>query len=182
MSNNDFATQGTAGKFLSKEEELELGRIIQRHFKAKDELELGENLTPERVSELEGLVQEGKDAVEQLVKANMGLVYERAKIFKRNYPRAPEEEDLVQEGMTGLMTAVQKYDPERGNKFSTVAYFWIAQAVGRGVNKTGRLVRLPENRINEYSRITKIMNDANAENLSPAEIDQLVMEDRKSVV
>lgn len=188
MNPND-TTKPKPSKFLTKEEELALGVTIQRHFKAKERLAENEDLlaqepskrgkkkplTEKEIATLEREVQEGELAVENLVKANMGLVYDRARIFKFNYPKGPEFEDLVQEGMTGLMTAVKKYDPDRGNKFSTVAYYWIAQAVGRGVNKTGRLVRLPENRINENTKINRIVNSPAAEGLSPTELDDLIM-------
>lgn len=174
MTQTDNAKPNNS-KFLSKEEELALGTIVQRHFKAKEELEHGDSLTPEQISSLEQEIKAGELAVETLVKANMGLVYDRARIFKLNYPKGPEFEDLVQEGTTGLLTAIKKYDPDRGNKLSTVAYYWIAQAVGRGVNKTGRLVRLPENRINENSKMIKIVNSPEAEGLTPSELDDLIM-------
>lgn len=170
--------QGRKGaKHLTKEEELELGVIIQDHFKAKEELEQAEDLSPEEEVALKQRISRGEAAVDKLVRANIGLVMDRAKIFKTRYPAAPEFEDLVQEGMTGLMTAIAKYDPARNNKFSTVAYHWIAQAVARGANKTGRLVRLPENRINDFTRITSITNSPEAEGLTQAELDELIMDE-----
>lgn len=163
-------------KYLTKDEELALGGVIQTHYRAAEELASGKRLTAKKKATLEKEVEDGKIAVRTLAEANIGLVYDRARVFKSRYPAAPELEDLVQEGMTGLMTAIQKYDPARGNKFSTVAYYWIVQAVARGANKTGRLVRLPENRINDYTSMTAIMNSEEADGLTPLELDELIME------
>lgn len=163
-------------KYLSKDEELALGKVIQAHYKAAEELSSGKRITPKKKEKLEQEVAAGENAVRALVEANIGLVYDRARVFKSRYPAAPELEDLVQEGMTGLMTAIKKYDPARGNKFSTVAYYWIVQAVARGANKTGRLVRLPENRINDYTSMTAILNSEEADGLSTLELDNLIMD------
>ena len=171
-----MATKKTEKKYLTKDEELALGEVIQAHYRAAEELSSGKRLTPKKKALLEQNVEEGQAAVRTLVEANIGLVYDRARVFKSRYPGAPEFEDLVQEGMTGLMTAIQKYDPARGNKFSTVAYYWIVQAVARGANKTGRLVRLPENRINDYTAITAIINSEEADGLSSVELDELIID------
>lgn len=166
----------TKQKHLTKDEELELGTIIQKHYKAREELNSGKRITAAKKAKLEIAVKEGERAVDTLVRANIGLVHDRVQIFKSRYPSGPEYEDLVQEGMAGLMTAVHKYDPDRGNKFSTVAYYWIAQAVARGANKTGRTVRLPENRINDFSKINKITNSPEVEDFTPVELDNFIME------
>jgi RNA polymerase sigma factor (sigma-70 family) len=79
--------------------------------------------------------------------------------------------------MTGLMTAVYKYDPVQGNKFSTVAYYWIVQAIGRGTNKTGRLVRLPENRVSDFINISKVRADFEESGLSSSEMNMKVMDE-----
>jgi RNA polymerase sigma factor (sigma-70 family) len=165
----------TTRKFLTKDEELELGTLIQAHFKAKERLESGEKLSAKTKARLEAEVAAGIKPIDTLVNANLGLVYDRARIFKTRYSGGPEYEDLVQEGMAGLLTAVKKYDPSRGNKFSTVAYYWIAQAVARGTNKTGRTVRLPENRINDYSRMTAIANSPEAEEWGQTRLDEEIM-------
>lgn len=163
-------------KFLTKDQELELGRQIQSMIAAKEKL--GENKIPAaKKAELESIVSRGELAVEELVRSNIGLVYDRARHFKSRFPGAPDLEDLVQEGMTGLMTAVYKYDPTMGNKFSTVAFQWIRQSIVRGVNNTHRMVRLPENRIADYSLITKTMNKHQEDGLTPLEMDQKIREE-----
>lgn len=165
----------TTSRFLTKEEELELGTKIQRYYKAQEILDSEDNISVEEKAVLEKEVKEGLEAVDVLVKANMGLVYDRARVFKSKYPAWPEYEDLVQDGMAGLMVAVKKYDPSRGNKFSTVAFNWISQSIIREAKKTGRLVRLPENRIQDYSHVLKLINTLDTDKLSPAEVDEIVM-------
>lgn len=164
-------------KFLTKEAELELGGLIQASYAAQEELSSGKRLSPKKRDALNAAVKIGEDALDKLVRANMGLVYDRARIFKSRYPGGPEFEDLVQEGMAGLMVAARKYDPERGNKFSTVAYYWIAQQVARGANKTGRLVRLPENRINDYIKMNNILSRHEGEGLTSSEEDAIILEE-----
>lgn len=164
-------------KFLSKDEELALGFKIQAMIKAKNELEeLNDNTKKE---ELHEVIIVGERAVEELVQANIPLVISRAQNFKSRFRSAPDIEDLIQEGMEGLMKAVYKYDPTMGNKFSTVAFSWIRQAIGRGTNSTGRLVRLPENRVADYINIKRAQDEFKEKGFAPAEIDNLVMEELK---
>lgn len=168
-------------KYLSKEEELYLGGLIQNMLKANATLkELsvgGENsLSKDESLHLDETVRKGVIAVEKLVEANVDLVRGRAHAFKSRYPGAPEIDDLIQEGMTGLMTAVYKYDPAQGNKFSTLAYYWIIQAIGRGTNKTGRLVRLPENRVSDFINISRVRTEFEESGLTNSEINRMVME------
>ncbi|OJW10313.1 MAG: hypothetical protein BGO49_07130 [Planctomycetales bacterium 71-10] len=74
------------------------------------------------------------------VVANMGLVHEMAKGFRG---RGLDVEDLVNEGAIGLMRAAEKFDPERGFRFSTYAMYWIRQAMQIAVANKGRTVRVP---------------------------------------
>lgn len=183
MSKGTTGSKATGSKtqekqqFLTKEEELRLGKIIQAHNSAKKELAESSNLDVSRKAELEQLVASGagEEAINTLVEANVRLVWKLASNFRKRYPLSPPLEDLVQDGSIGLMTAVHKYDPERENKFSTLAYHWINQAIARQTNNTGRMVRLPENRVGELSKIISITNSEEAANLSPVEVDELIM-------
>jgi RNA polymerase primary sigma factor len=134
------------------------------------------NHTAESLRAIKQRITKGQKAVDRLVQANIGLVHDRANRYKLAYPSAPEYDDLVQEGMIGLMTAIRKYDPTLGNKFSTVAYYWIRQSIARGANKTGRTIRLPENRINDFTEMNNISREYEDQQMTTDQIDAIIME------
>ncbi|MCC2667722.1 MAG: polymerase sigma factor, sigma-70 family [Armatimonadetes bacterium] len=80
------------------------------------------------------------EARQRMVEANLRLVIS---IAKRYRCRGLSFEDLVQEGIIGLMAAIARYDPDKGYRFSTYATHWIRQAIGRSIDNHGRLIRLP---------------------------------------
>lgn len=181
------AIQQKRAKNLSKEEELELGAVIQASNKALeqiDTLKSKANLTVEeklRLKTLQLQIAQGDSAVEQLVRSNINLVVKIAAGYRERYPFAPELDDCVQEGFAGLLIAARKYDPNHAkgrNKFSTMAYPWIGQAISRGVNSSGKLVRLPENRVTDYGKIIRVEREALEQNsdLTQEELHQEVQE------
>ena len=91
-------------------------------------------------SQVEYLLTKGKESKRVLVKTNMRLVFHICKYYRYRGVAYP---DLVQEGTFGLMKAVDKYDPDRGFRFSTYASWWIKQAVSRAIAEKSRIVRLP---------------------------------------
>src|SRR5689334_22978588 len=98
-------------------------------------------LTCEEEVELAARVRRGdRRAKRKLVEANMRLVINIAKNYHN--PLVPFE-DLVQEGAIGLMTATERYDPERGYRFSTYATHWIKQAISRAIDNKARAIRVP---------------------------------------
>jgi RNA polymerase primary sigma factor len=104
-------------------------------------------LTPREEIELGRAAQNGdRRARQKLVAGNLRLVISIAKRYLR---QGMDLEDLVQEGNVGLMQAVRKYDPTRGNKFSTYATWWIRQAITRALSNKSRAIRIPVH-INEY--------------------------------
>ncbi len=174
-----------ATEHLTKDEELTLGALVQKSLQAKElkansketSYELnGEELTS---NQLGVIIAEGTRAADKLISSYSALVWSRARLFKSKYPSSPELEDLAQEGFIGLVRAVEKYDPSRGNKLSTVAYYWIDQAIGRSTNKTGRLIRLPENRISDFVKISRIRARYEDSDLSVDQIDEIAMEELK---
>lgn len=91
-------------------------------------------------------------AADEMVRANLLLV---VSVSRRYQGQGLSQEELVQEGVEGLMRAVEKFDPARGYKFSTYATYWIAQAIGRAVAHKGRTIRLPEHLGQRLGRLAK---------------------------
>ena len=100
-------------------------------------------LTGEQEKALAYRIREGdEDAREQLINSNLRLVVYIAKNYKSNFL---DLEDLVMEGNLGLFTAVDKFNPDLGNRFSTCATPWIKQAIMKAITEKGKNVRLPAN-------------------------------------
>ncbi len=136
---------------LTHEEEVELTRRYQRGRKAEELLKAG-GLDHESRCRLLGQMEEGHKSRERLVKANSRLVVSMARRYiGRGVPFA----DLIQEGNLGLMRAIERFDPERGYRFSTYAIWWIRQAVSRAVAEQGRLIRLPAHKVEELNRLRR---------------------------
>ena len=138
---------------LSHEQEITLGRQVQdlmvlENIESELRSDLGE--TPEidffaekaglSTTQLKKKLKSGRRAKERMVAANLRLVVSVAKKYtKRNM----ELLDLIQEGTIGLVRGVEKFDPARGYKFSTYAYWWIRQGITRAIAEKSRSIRLP---------------------------------------
>jgi len=98
-------------------------------------------LTPQEEVDLARLIQKGdKDAREKMIKSNLRLVIS---IAKRYNNLGVSLSDLIEEGNIGLMKGVEKFDPERGFRFSTYAAWWIKQGISRAIIDQGKMIRVP---------------------------------------
>ncbi|WP_145206446.1 RNA polymerase sigma factor RpoD [Thalassoglobus polymorphus] len=115
-------------------------------------LETPESLT-ERVNEIKARFADYDQAMRDLSAGNLRLVVSIAKRYRN---RGMSFLDLIQEGNTGLMRAVDKYEYRRGYKFSTYATWWIRQAITRAISDQARTIRIPVHMIETMSRLRRI--------------------------
>ena len=132
---------------LTAEEEVELAKAIEVGLYAERLLagdipdsERGKNPVKASTEELQFLAEDGRRALQRFITANLRLVVSVARKYGRSQMPLL---DLVQEGNTGLIRAVEKFDYTKGFKFSTYGTWWVRQSISRGIAQQGRIVRLP---------------------------------------
>ena len=141
---------------LTVAEELSLAKRIARGRQARREITRYNGQDPQGRLELEALILEGLLAREAPIKANTRLV---VSIARRYIGRGVPFLDLIQEGNLGLMKAVEKYEYQRGFRFSTYATWWIRQSIIRSIADQGRTICVPVHMIDRLRQIYKATRD-----------------------
>jgi RNA polymerase sigma factor (sigma-70 family) len=145
---------------LTRSEEAALGRRVQAGLSAATEL--GSCTDADRRRDLNATVRRGRRAEDEFVRRNVGLVHSIAAWY---VGRGLDLDDLRQAGFIGLLTAVRKFDPERGLKLSTMATYWIRQSVRRELENLGSSIRLPSYRhqqLNDRPDLRELLRRASA--------------------
>jgi RNA polymerase primary sigma factor len=189
-------TKKTNSNLLSRQEEIELSRIIRegaklQALKSDFEAHSGREITRaewtsladlDSPSTLRRLISSYRQAKHKLVLANMGLVYAVVRqhpLVRRDRSR---EEELVQEGSLGLLRAAELFDPERGLRFSTYATIWIKGVLSSV--KENDLIRIPEREMRKWNKVQKAKKEvlAMGDNDVVGQIAERVGIEREEVV
>src|ERR687889_239243 len=138
--------------------EAETPELISGYFARIDN---GKLLTHAEEMDLSRRIKVGDErARRRLIEKNLRLVVSVAKKYRG---MGVPFEDLIQEGNIGLMKAVEKFDPDRGWRFSTYATWWVRQAVQRAVADKGRTIRIPVHRGDKLRKMARVYNELSAE-------------------
>jgi RNA polymerase primary sigma factor len=163
-------------QLLTPEQELTLGRKVQAMAALQERCrQAGGKGSACDYSDLERrTLRLGERAKNQMITANLRLVVNLAKRYQN---KGLDLLDLIQEGTLGLTRAVEKYDPTRGHRFSTYAYWWIRQGLNRALSTQSRTIRIPVNVNEKLTRLRAAKArylQVHGVNPSPAQLARLM--------
>ncbi|MBP6996475.1 MAG: RNA polymerase sigma factor [Phycicoccus sp.] len=149
----DYLKQIGKVALLNAEQEVELAKRIEAGLFAEERLGSGDKMDMQLKRELWWIAQDGKNAKNHLLEANLRLVVSLA---KRYTGRGMLFLDLIQEGNLGLIRAVEKFDYTKGYKFSTYATWWIRQAITRAMADQARTIRIPVHMVEVINKLARV--------------------------
>ena len=149
----DYLKQIGKVALLNAEQEVELAKRIEAGLFAEEKLNSGDKIDMKVKRELWWISQDGKNAKNHLLEANLRLVVSLA---KRYTGRGMLFLDLIQEGNLGLIRAVEKFDYTKGFKFSTYATWWIRQAITRAMADQARTIRIPVHMVEVINKLARV--------------------------
>ena len=149
----DYLKQIGKVALLNAEQEVELAKRIEAGLFAEEQLNAGGKMDMKLKRELWWIAQDGKNAKNHLLEANLRLVVSLA---KRYTGRGMLFLDLIQEGNLGLIRAVEKFDYTKGFKFSTYATWWIRQAITRAMADQARTIRIPVHMVEVINKLARV--------------------------
>jgi len=152
---------------------MEIKKLVQTKEASKNSFDM----EPDKLADILEQIKRGKNISEisktKMAKSNLRLV---VSIAKRYTNRGLPFLDLIQEGNIGLMKAVDKFEYQKGYKFSTYATWWIRQAISRAIADQARTIRIPIHMIETINRINKIMRKHLQENGKEPDVDTIAEE------
>ena len=150
----DYLKQIGKVSLLNAAQEVDLARRIEAGLYAEYKLKnRADEMTSKERRELHFLAQDGQQAKNHLLEANLRLVVSLA---KRYTGRGMQFLDLIQEGNLGLIRAVEKFDYTKGYKFSTYATWWIRQAITRAMADQARTIRIPVHMVEVINKLARV--------------------------
>ena len=141
---------------LSHAQEIDLSQRIESGRAAQKEKASCKRISKRRLTELDTFIEDGRQARDHLIKANTRLV---VAVAKRYTMRGVPFLDLIQEGNLGLMKAVEKFEYQRGFRFSTYATWWIRQTITRSIADQGRTIRVPVHMVDRIRQLYKTTHE-----------------------
>ena len=147
------------------------GLLADQRLKAHSQGKI--TLSDQEVQECQEIVEYGFQARDILIESNLRLV---VSIAKRYLGRGMQFQDLIQEGNMGLMKAVNKFDPQKGFKFSTYATWWIKQAITRSIADQARTIRIPVHMVETINKLVRTQRKLTQELRREPTVEELAQE------
>jgi RNA polymerase sigma factor (sigma-70 family) len=175
---------------LTPEEEKALGYRVQGGFKASEQLEANrDKLTGAEIEACQEIVEDGNQARLQFIDHNLRLAAKKAIQYYKASPSGEKygQLDLINESILGLNRAVEKFDPEKGFRFTTYASWWIQHALDRGLVNKGTTLRVPDDvydTLRKYERLNdqKLSEEQKMEELGISEAKYLDLMEARHII